>query len=188
MSDFQWHKFDTETSIWSQLANLHFAYNQADVAYTRAMRQFLVEDIDHVAFLRQGLRDNTHIGRMSQQILRSLKAEEALSLLPDILYAYCYLTSDGDLQQPRDFILSLPHDAVLNKIEEAAEPLLETGTEAEYRRLLELYELLDPALTYRLAHRASLSSDPEIKEAGEDFLPLHEQQENEASASEATIA
>lgn len=188
MSDFQWHEFDTETSAWSQLADLHSAYNQAGIAYTRALRQFLVEDKDRVAFLRQGLRSSTHIGRMSQQILRNLKSEEGLQLLPDILYAYCHLTGDGDLQQSRDFILSLPDDDVLNRIEEAAEPLLETGTQAEYRRLLELYELLDPALTYRLAHRASLSNDPEIKEAGEDFLPLHATQESEPSASQATVA
>ena len=170
MSDFQWHKFDAETSAWQQLTNLHSAYNQAGIAYTRAMRQFLADDTDRVAFLRQGLRDNTHVGMMSQRILRNLKAVEALQLLPEILYAYCYLTSDGDLQQPRDLVLSLPREAVLAKIEEAAEPLLVSSTENEYRRLLELYKQLDVALTQRLAKQALQSGDAEVKEAGEDYL------------------
>ncbi len=170
MSDFQWYKFDPETSAWHELTDLHSAYNQAGIAYTRAMRQFLKDDIDRVAFLRQGLRDNTHVGRMSQHLVRNLKAEEALQLLPEILYAYCLLTKDGDLQQPRDFISSLPREAVLATIEAAAEPLLEIDTENEYRRLLELYEQLAPALTKRLAQRAAQNGDAGIKEVGEDYL------------------
>ena len=155
MSNFRWYEFEPESTAWKQLLELHDGYTKAGVAYTRAMRQFLADDIDRVAFLRQGLRDNTHVGSMSQQLLRNLKAEEALQLLPEVLYAYCHFTSDGDLQQPRDFVLSLPHEAVLNKIEEAAELLLKTGTEYEYRRLLELYTQLDSALTQRLAERAA---------------------------------
>lgn len=181
MSGFKWFEFDTETSVWDQLTDLHFAYNQAGIAYTRAMQQFLADDIDHVAFLRQGLRENTHIGRMSQRILRGLKAEEALQLLPEILYAYCHFTSDGDLQQPRDFVLSLPHAAVLDKIEEASEPLLIDGTADQYRRLLELYEQIDGALLQRLAERALRSQDAEVSEAGADYL------EDKESASTATI-
>ena len=79
MSDFQWYKFDPETSAWNQLIHLHSAYNQAGIAYTRAMRQFLEDDTDRIAFLRQGLRDNTHVGRMAQHLLKNLKAEELLS-------------------------------------------------------------------------------------------------------------
>jgi hypothetical protein len=42
----------------------------------------------------------------------------------------------------------------------------------EYRRLLELYLLLDEELTRKLAQRALANSDPEVIEAGQDFIEL----------------
>jgi hypothetical protein len=47
---------------------------------------------------------------------------------------------------------------------------LRAGAHEEYRRLLELYFLLDRDLTQALATRASHHSDPDTREAGEDFL------------------
>ncbi len=39
-----------------------------------------------------------------------------------------------------------------------------------YRRLLELYSQIDQNLTLRLARRAAAHSDPDTREAGEEFL------------------
>ncbi len=47
--------------------------------------------------------------------------------------------------------------------------ILRKGTDDEYRRFLELYELLDKNLLSDLANRAAASSDPDTREAGEDF-------------------
>ncbi len=70
----------------------------------------------------------------------------------------------------RDAILSLPSDWVLARIEQVSEPYLLTGTHEEYRRFLELYQELDHPLTLALAQRAASHPDPDIREAGEDFL------------------
>ena len=50
-----------------------------------------------------------------------------------------------------------------------AEPLLQDGTDEEYRRLLELYIDIDRELTQRLAGRALQHDEPDIHEVGEDF-------------------
>ncbi|HEX3315717.1 MAG TPA: hypothetical protein VHR72_12530, partial [Gemmataceae bacterium] len=56
------------------------------------------------------------------------------------------------------------------EIEATAERYLHNGTYDEYRRFLELYWLLDRDMTGRLARRAAASTDPDIRESGDDFL------------------
>jgi hypothetical protein len=75
-----------------------------------------------------------------------------------------------DVQLARTAILNLPREWVLERIEAVAEPLLQRGDYEEYQRLLELYRDLDPGVTRRLAERAAAHADPDVREAGEDFL------------------
>ena len=64
---------------------------------------------------------------------------------------------------------SFPKMWLLENIEKSAEPLLQDGTDEEYRRLLELYIDIDRELTQRLARRALQHDEPDIHEVGEDF-------------------
>jgi hypothetical protein len=64
----------------------------------------------------------------------------------------------------------LPRDWLVAHIERYAESLLGYEDYEEYRRLLELYSLIDRDPTLRLARRAAAHDDADIKEAGEDFL------------------
>jgi hypothetical protein len=66
--------------------------------------------------------------------------------------------------------LSLPREWVITNIEQFVEPLLEQGTYDEYRNVLALYWELDHKMMIGLAQRAMMNSDPDIREAGEDFL------------------
>jgi len=59
---------------------------------------------------------------------------------------------------------------LIGVIPSIAEPILSSGTDDEYRRILELYEKIDGALTEQLARRAAANADPDIQEAGIDFL------------------
>jgi len=63
-----------------------------------------------------------------------------------------------------------PHDWLLENIEQYAAPLLAYDDDEEYRRLLELYSLIDRDLTLKLARRAAEHADSDIREADEDFL------------------
>lgn len=89
-------------------------------------------------------------------------------MLPELVKFASF--SHGSIQTVRDAILLIPKEEILARIEQIAEPILITGDYDEYRRLLELYILLDKELTRKLALRAANDPDPDIKEAGEDFL------------------
>ncbi len=56
---------------------------------------------------------------------------------------------------------------------EIAVPLLESGNEEEYRRILELYVRLDGSLALGLAKRAASHLDAEVRAVGREFLDQH---------------
>ena len=70
----------------------------------------------------------------------------------------------------RHAILRIPRDWLVEHVEEAAEPILKEGDDETFRRLLELYIEIDRALAYRLAERATKSTDADTRDAGSDFL------------------
>lgn len=150
---------DFAFSAWNRLVESHKALSEAS-------REFLTGTFDRVAVIRKALGD--HDKHTAIYVLRSLKRSELQDLFDVLIFHASY--SHGALGSIRDAILSLPRDWVLARIEEVAEPLLANGTYDEFRRLLELYALLDPVLTRRLAERAAQDPDPDIREAGGDFL------------------
>jgi hypothetical protein len=136
------------------------------MAYHQALRDFLADGVDRVNVLRPVLRGPERSSALA--VAHFLKTPERMELFPEWVFLASF--SHGSVQVPRDIIASLPRDWVLSHIEQEAEPLLRQGSYDEYRRLLELFELLDRDLTLRLARRAAAHSDPDIREAGEDFL------------------
>lgn len=149
-----------ELVIWDRLVQSHQAFALASM-------EFLTGNVNRVALVRYGLRTG-HGRHTAIYMLRSLKQIELQELFDDLMF--CVSHGHGAVDAIREVILSLPREWVLARIEAAAEPLLIDATYDEYRRLLELYELLDPVLTQKLAMRAMQHWDPDIREAGEDFL------------------
>ena len=92
------------------------------------------------------------------------------AMLDEYLELACQAQRVDNIERGRRGILSLPIHWTLTHIEAAAEPLLQTNDEWEWRRLLEVYALLDHALWRKLAERAVCHSDSDIREAGQDFL------------------
>jgi hypothetical protein len=72
--------------------------------------------------------------------------------------------------QGMDAILALPRAWVLTRIQPAADPILAAGGAGEWRRMMELYQLVDATLLMDLARRAVSHPDPRIAEAGRPFL------------------
>jgi len=90
--------------------------------------------------------------------------------LGEYLELACQAQNTANIERGRRGILSLPRAWTVAHIEAAAEPLLQTNDEWEWRRLLEVYERLDEALLRKLAVRATSHQDPDIREAGQDIL------------------
>jgi len=149
-----------DQALWRALVDRENAFYSARAA-------FMSGAAGRVAVLRSALRSAAERGT-ALRVVSILPVAERQALFDDLVR----LASVGhaDVQLVRDAILSLPPDWALARLEAAAEPLLRDGTDEEYRRLLELYIEMDPAVTRRLAHRAAQHADPHVREAGEDFL------------------
>ncbi|HBI44391.1 MAG TPA: hypothetical protein DDY78_16290 [Planctomycetales bacterium] len=147
--------------LWGRLV-------EAELNASKAFRAFFSEGVDRVPWVRHGLRFGGMGRSAALRFFSYLTPLEQQQLFPDLVFMASW--GHGSVGFARELILSMPRDRVLNNIEREAEPLLQEGTYDEYRRFLELYEQLDPAMTQRLARRAAAHSDPDIREAGEDFL------------------
>src|SRR5262245_33658999 len=147
-------------NLWQHLAEKFWDYK-------KALGDFFSEKVDRVALIRKGIRDD----RVVAIELGNYLSEDEHKQLFD-LWIGGASTANGYVHIFRKFILSLPHDWVMERIESMVEPHLCNDDMDEYRRFLELYILLDINLTRKLAERAAAHSDPEIKEAGEDFLEI----------------
>ena len=153
-------------AIWQRLIEGQQAIAHAEREFSLARQIFLSEGVDRVALLREALRGRDRLTAL--QVAEDLNTAERLALFDELIFLVSF--SHGALPRVRNLILSLPRDWVLANIEEKAEPLLRDGSYDEYRRFLELYVLLDHDLALKLAQRAAVCADEDIREAGEDFL------------------
>ena len=149
---------DSAENSWARMA-------KADQAFENALRAFLNADKEtRITILRNGLNSAR---QLTLRVLEWVPVEERKELLPDLLYLARAV--HGYLWQVRRLILSFPKDWLLEHIEAAAEPILESG-DLEYREFLQLYNEIDSQLARRLAERAIRSDDPEIRQTGEEFM------------------
>ncbi len=112
---------------------------------------------------QSGLSDNI-------AIIVSMRKDQAGAVLAYLLELACQTQSVYNIMLGRNALAAIPHDWLLEQVEIAAEPLVRLDQEYEYRRLLELYELLDAQLLGRLVERGLRSGNTEVREAAEDFL------------------
>jgi len=145
--------------LWQEMQHAHRTFMDA-------LRQFLSGDKSmRLKLIEEGYKTDRYL---TTTVLEYVPIEELKELLPLLLSHACSV--HAYLDRVRQIILRLPKDWLVEHIEAASESFLESGTDEEYRRFLELYFMLDPILTARLAHRAAAASDPDIREAGQDFL------------------
>ena len=82
----------------------------------------------------------------------------------------CQPTHAGKICQGRQQILSMDRALVLNTIERVAQKALNLTDYWEYRRFLEMCEMLDASLVQRVAQWGITQSDEDIRDAARDFL------------------
>lgn len=150
---------DIDQDLWHRFVETEQALLSA--------RTQLVKSPSAVALIRAGLaRPSERSAALTAAA--SLPLGRKQELFGDLLALASF--AHGRIGDVRKIILSLPHDWLLENIERYAEPLLGYENDEEYRRLLELYSLIDRDLTLRLARRAAVHDDADIKETGDDFL------------------
>jgi hypothetical protein len=149
-----------------ETANLWSDLLQAQAAYSAAFQKFLTNSPSRVDVLRSALRGKDR--QTALAVAKSLTLEEKKALFSEWVFLISW--AHGAIQTARDILLSLPRPWVLERIEKEVEPYLQNGTEEEFRRFLEFFEILDEDLLTKLAQRAAVHADPDIKEAGADFL------------------
>jgi hypothetical protein len=106
------------------------------------------------------------------ELVPTLEPAVGRAILADFLELACLAQHAGNIQIGRYGIASLPRPWVLLNIEARAEPMLCSGDDWVYRRLLEVYQYLDVGLMRKLAMRAIENVCPDIQEAGREFLDL----------------
>lgn len=98
----------------------------------------------------------------------SLDGQQTALLLRTLLDCVCAQNA-RNIILGRAGLLALPRAWLLARIKVAAEPYVERNDDWEYRRLLEVYDQLDPMLVHRLVQRGLHHPDPAMREAAEDF-------------------
>ena len=142
----------------------------AELAADRAQKD-LVENCasELPAVLRSGLR-NREEKDCVLRLVRNLGPEIREELLEEFVQLACQSSYVPSILQAREILAALPRNRTVARFEHAIEPILASGDEWIYRRALEAAALLDVGLTLRIAERASQNQDPEIKNAGDEFL------------------
>lgn len=135
-------------------------------AYSEALRKFVSEGVNRVSLVRELIREDIAVALKVAEYLSESEHKQLFNIwvagASHHKYVHIY----------RKFILALPRDWVLERIEAIAELYLSNGDLEEYARYLELYLLLDEELTRKLAQRALAHSDPDVIEAGQDFIEI----------------
>lgn len=98
-----------------------------------------------------------------------LGRERQVAVMEWLFALACQSSNIRNIELGRAAVLALPRDWVVQNIEAFAESLLALGDEWEYRRLCELYYLLDRRLLQRLVDRGRASDNEAIVEAASDM-------------------
>jgi len=101
-------------------------------------------------------------------VLKSLAPSELKELFPVLLRFASY--GHSTLEVFRKAIRSLPKDWVLPRLREDLPAILDAGDYDVWRCVLELCSEIDRDMTSDLATRAAAHSDPDIREAGDEYL------------------
>jgi len=91
------------------------------------------------------------------------------AVLQYLLELACQSGNIANISLGRMALLALPRQWVLGTIERTAEALLDWEDDWEYRRLLELYQLLDQTLVHHLVARGLTNSNRAVRETAQEW-------------------
>jgi len=160
--------FVEDQFTWQQVVDKYIRFITASRELEDSIKALRNEGVRLIGSLRKALPPPEIDRYAALYVLEQLPVSERLKLFPELVYLASW--TNGFLETVRSLILSLPRDWVLANVEKIAEPLMQQGTDDEYRRFLELYEQLDRNLARKLASKAEQNSNADIQEAGREFF------------------
>ena len=95
--------------------------------------------------------------------------DEAIDNLREAIEMACQSQNANRIVAGRARVLAMPRLWILDQVERVAIETLALSDYREYRRLLELAEMLDPRLVQRFVALGIDSDDPNVREAAKDF-------------------
>ena len=114
-------------AVWNELAETY-------ARFIRARMAFYQSNIDRTALIRRAMR-TPRDRPLAIKLARYLSPTEHMELFEE----WAFWSTDTDWSpEVHKFILSLPKEWVMERIEQAAEPNLRKGDETDFRRYLEL--------------------------------------------------
>jgi hypothetical protein len=151
-------------ALWQELLDADQKLHQAQNDLFTHCQSTLVE------LIRAGL-DSPQQRRVAFRIASLIyDTEQRKVLFRDFLALACQPSYIPTVISAREAILPLPRDWVRSNIEREAAEILDWDDGWEHPRYLELCTLIDKDLTIRAAQKAAKHEDPDIREAGEQFL------------------
>lgn len=153
--------WDHDTRLWQEL---HAAEN----AFVDARMRFMAQAGDRVGVVSAALRSSSGRGTALRLLRDNLSPTEGLQVFDELVALGVEYHSDLGLVQ--QVILALPRDEVLARFESAAAPYLAAGSYEEYRCVLAIAVALNRDMPERIARAAAADPDPDIREAGTDYL------------------
>jgi hypothetical protein len=115
------------------------------------------------------IKPDVGIGSYDLNLALALASDEGDSLICCLLGLACQAQQIGNVRLGRDLLADLPRDWLIPRIEKLAQSTLSLDDPWEYRRLIEVYRSIDATLRQRLTEAGLKSSNPELREAAEDF-------------------
>jgi hypothetical protein len=104
------------------------------------------------------------------ELIPTLPEDTALKVLHYFIECSCQAQNIRNITLGREAISEIPREWVLKHIEKVANEMLNfEDDDWEFRRLAELYSLLDRRLVQELVKKGLRSRNPEVVEAAQDF-------------------
>jgi hypothetical protein len=143
--------------------------------YTRARDEaetlryeLLISEVEHIAGVLHAALNDPRQRLYSLEMISQVQPELRKEFLPDLLDLASFL--GPHTFRAREIILSFPRDWLLANIASAVAPVLQRGGDEEYRRIIELFLMIDNELARKLVLRATTHEDAEVRAVGRDFL------------------
>jgi len=157
---------DTEINeYWDKLVGSYAAYINA----RRAFFQHTTSEA-RINLIKEKLIGKVKPGEIQAAIdyAKRMSVDELKEIFPALLEIASY--TNGYTLFAQEMIWKMPKDWLVENIELHAESILANASCEEYWGLLTLYAKIDSRLVIRLANRASVSDDEDIRDAGLTYL------------------
>ena len=135
--------------------------------YFSAIRDFFqLASSDRVTLLRTGLNSLERVDVIP--LLPNLKQDDLKGIFDELIHLASF--SHGSIERIREAIRALPHEWIVQNIEQSVDRWLVDGNGDTYGHILGLLAEYDQPLVRKYANAAMHHEDPDVRDVALDFL------------------